>query len=194
MKARGILFAVLLTAFGAIAYLFLDFANGIKSYSMENPADAEAIVVLTGGIGRVEEGLKLLRQTSSSVLILSGVHEDAGIESIFIRSGITGAEKQRVLLDKRSESTYGNAIEVRRLLRERVLSSIVLITSAYHAKRAFFVFRNVLPPGTKIILHSARTPNFDETRWWAGRGPLIVAVEFVKFYWYKARYSFTDVA
>ncbi len=194
MKVKALLFAAVLMLFGSVLYLFLDFAKDIKPYAFQHPESAEAIVVLTGGKGRAEEGLKLLRQTNSGILILSGVHEDADIESIFIKSGITDNEKQRILLDKRSESTYENAVEVRRITEERGLKSIVLITAAYHAKRAFFIFRDVLPRGTGIVMHSARTPNFDETRWWAGRGPMLVAAEFVKFYWYKARYSFTHGA
>lgn len=178
--------AILGTLLG-VTVLFLDFVNGIKAFrSIGNGADA--IVVLTGGKGRTDEGLTLLRKGKAQVLILSGVHEDADHDAIFLNR-INKVERSRIVLEKRSRSTYENAVEVKRLMEEKGLKSMVLITSGYHIKRADFIFRHIMPPDIRIEAYSVSTPNFDDKKWWSGRGLGILAAEFLKYYWYAGRFA-----
>ena len=65
------------------------------------------------------------------------------------------------------------------------IKSIMLITSFYHMKRASYIFRRILPPHVDIHLYAVSTPNFDERAWWRGEGPVLLAPEFLKFYWYR---------
>lgn len=186
MGKRVYLYAAVLLCAG-ILYLFSSFALDTKGvYGMgaaRAVKGADAIVVLTGGKGRIEEGLLLLRGGKARTLILSGVAEDAGVDSIFLHR-VGEEERKSIILDKRSRSTYENAVEVRRLMREKNLKSMVLITSAYHMKRAHFIFSRVMPPDVSIEPHSVASPNFDEKRWWASG---ILAVEFLKYCWYEVR-------
>lgn len=168
-------------------YLLISFIEGIKGYNAVEK-EAEAIVVLTGGQGRAEEGLSLLRKGAAKLLILSGVHEDADIDSIFMFK-ISPSERGGIILEKGSRSTYENAVEVKKLLEEKNISSIVLITSAYHMKRADYIFRKVLPPSVRIEPYSIVSPNFDEKLWWKGNSFGLVLIEFFKYYWYVVRLS-----
>jgi len=65
------------------------------------------------------------------------------------------------------------------------MDSIILITSFYHMQRASYIFHRMLPSGIKVLLHPVTTENFDEKAWWRGRGPALLALEFLKFYWYR---------
>lgn len=175
----------------AFAFLFLDFVGDTKVYYAVSPDErADAIVVLTGGKGRAEEGLALLRKARAELLILSGVNVDADADSIFFYNKLSDDESEKIMLEKTSRSTYENAVEVGRISRQKGLKSILLITSGYHMKRADFIFRRVLPPDIEIKNHVAQTPNFDETRWWAGRSLGLLMVEFLKFQWYAVRFAF----
>jgi uncharacterized SAM-binding protein YcdF (DUF218 family) len=169
----------------AYGYFFLGFVSDLKPNTAEDLSAVEAIVVLTGGRGRVEEGLRLMRATATGLLVVSGVHEDADIDSIFIKAGITDDERARIVLDKVSGNTYENAVQVRGIVREMGITSILLVTSAYHMKRAYSVFRKTLPGDVRIMPHSAPSPNFDEKRWWQGRGAWLANVEFIKYCWYE---------
>ncbi len=170
-----------------VVALFFDFATSTREYRTAG-SGVDAIVVLTGGRGRTEEGLALLRKGRSKLLILSGVHRDADLDSIFLKR-VNAVEREKIVLEKRSGSTFENALEVRKLLSERGLSSMVLITSGYHMKRARYTFKKVMPEGTRIEAYSVSTPNFDETRWWKGGSFGLLAAEFVKYYWYMARFA-----
>ncbi|MBI5902529.1 MAG: YdcF family protein [Deltaproteobacteria bacterium] len=183
MKKRNyILLSVVFLVFAVISLLFLNFVRETMGYRT-GVEKADAIVVLTGGKGRVEAGLNLLRMEAAGVLILSGVHEDADIDSIYLKK-IRDMEKFKVILEKRSKSTYENAIEVRRLLGAYDIRSLILITSLYHMKRADYIFSRILPPGVRIETYSVSTPNFDESGWWSGNSLVILLTEFVKYYWY----------
>ena len=184
-KIRNIGLAVLSALLVFTAGVFLDFIRATRGY-YEAPASemVDAIVVLTGGKGRAEEGLSLLRQGKAGLLILSGVNEDADAGSIFFYSRLSAEESESIVLDKRSRSTYENAAEVSGMIRERGIRSIVLITSGYHMKRADFIFRHVVSPDVNIYNYVAPTPNFDVNRWWAGGSLALVMVEFLKYLWY----------
>lgn len=183
MKRRNyILLSAVVLFFAVISLLFLDFVRETMGYRT-SAGKADAIVVLTGGKGRVEEGLNLLKTEAAGVLILSGVNEDADIDSIYLKKA-SNKEKFKIILEKRSKSTYENAIEVKRLLDAYNIRSIILITSLYHMKRADYIFSRVLSPGVRIETYSVSTPNFDESGWWSGNSLVILLIEFVKYYWY----------
>jgi len=181
-KKAYILLLVLVCSY--ILHLFLGFAEQVRGYGPTD-AKADAIVVLTGGLNRADEGLKLLRAGRAGVLILSGVNATAEADSIFLNT-LTDRERASIILDKASSSTFENAVEVRRLVKERGFHSIILITSAYHMKRAEYVFRRMMAPGLTIHTHSVNTPNYDKDRWWSGVSFPVLVTEFVKYYWYAA--------
>lgn len=184
-KLSYILPVALIVLIGA---LFWDFATSTtREYRPIGPG-ADAIVVLTGGRGRTDEGLTLLRKGASRLLILSGVHQDADLDSIFLNR-VNNVERTKILLEKNSTSTFENALEVKKLVSERGVTSIVLITSGYHIKRAHYTFRKVLPADIRIDAYSVSTPNFDGSRWWEGGSLGLLALEFVKYYWYVARFT-----
>ncbi len=193
-RAAYALAAAALAAY--VVYLFAAFAAGTRDgYSEARPGRAEsadAIVVLTGGKGTISEGIALLRAGKGKTLIISGVAAEAGVDSIF-RGKLTREELANVILEKRSRSTYRNAVEVRRLVEDRGFRSVALITSVYHMKRAAYIFRHVLPKGVAIEPYFVTTPNFDENRWWEAKSIGILAVEFVKYCWYEMRFALEGV-
>src|SRR4030067_3718588 len=86
-----------LAAIGLIAPLVFEFAASTGEYRPVG-AGADAIVVLTGGRGRTDEGLALLRKGRSKLLILSGVPRGADLDSLFLKRG-NNAEREAVVLE-----------------------------------------------------------------------------------------------
>lgn len=178
--------AVLLAAITAAG--FVSFAARTRSLGGVPCASADAVVVLTGGRNRAEEGLKLLKNGNARMMILSGVNRDADLDSIFLNS-LSNAERGNIILDKESTSTYLNAVEVRGIMRRMRLNSMLLLTSGYHMPRAEYIFRKLMPRDIKILPCSVATPNFDMERWWAGDSLTILFAEFVKYYLFVAGFS-----
>ncbi|WKZ31653.1 MAG: YdcF family protein [Thermodesulfobacteriota bacterium] len=187
MKRRGtVILIAAIAAFSVVISLFLDFVDDTRAYRQAGTG-ADAIVVLTGGRGRTAEGLSLLRQGKGAVLILSGVHADADLDSIYLNQ-VNLVERPSIVLEKFSKSTYENALEVRRIMEERGFKSMVLITSGYHIKRAHYTFARIMPD-VRIEPYSVSTANFEIESWYGGKGLGLLAVEFLKYYWYKARFA-----
>lgn len=167
----------------ALLFLYIDFAKDAGRYKAENNR-ADAIVVLTGGLGRVDKGFELFADGKAKYLILAGVAKDATLESIFFQRDLVKG-KLNIILEKGSTSTYENAVEIKKIIETKNIRSIILITSFYHMKRASYIFSRLLPGEIRLNIYPVATPNFDEKMWWRGSGPVLLAGEFFKFYWYR---------
>lgn len=152
----------------------------------QTPADGrtktDAIVVLTGGSGRLTEGLRLLRVGAAPLLFVSGVDPRVGKRSV-LRSagGAPEALRSRIVLGYRAQHTRGNADETAKWVRVQGLKSLRLITANYHMRRSLLELRSALPD-TRLIAHPVFPPAVSRERWWRSlNGLAIVNAEFYKF-------------
>lgn len=127
---------------------------------------ADCAVVLTGGPGRVREGFDLLAQGNVRKLIISGVHPGAGLREIFPEWPFYGnLNKEDVILERRSLTTYGNAQQSLVFVEALQCRDLVLITSNLHMHRASHVFASVFPKDFTIYQRSIIGRQLDPT-WW----------------------------
>lgn len=123
-----------------------------------NPVTADCAVVLTGGSGRIREGFDLLSQKSIKKLIVSGVNATSSLTEIFpLWVFYSEIREEDVFLERRSETTYGNAQQSLSLVEALNCRDVVLITSHLHMYRAFKTFRNVFPTQIELIKQSLPT-------------------------------------
>src|SRR6185369_4594023 len=98
------LFSLLVLALLALSVLFVDFVY--KTYSvLPREVKTDAVVVLAGGRGRVEEGVKLYREGKGRLLFLIGVDPLVKKRELFQGKGAEG-----VFLENVSRNTLENAI------------------------------------------------------------------------------------
>jgi len=174
------LFSLLLIILITLAVLFIDFAYKTFSVGQKN-IKTDAIVVLTGGRGRIEEGIRLYREHQATYLFLIGVGPSVRKGDLFReQKGDVGGEG--VYLEKVSRNTLENALYAREMiLKNKDISSIRLITSRYHMKRATLIFRNTLPAGIAIYPHPVDSRNLKE-EWWSHSGSFrLLFTEFYKY-------------
>lgn len=179
---RGIVFLlVILTVVAAV--LFVDFAY--KTFSLKSRDIAtDAIVVLTGGRGRVDEGVRLYHEGKAKWLIIAGVDPSVRKGDLYRdRHGDHGGE--RVLLEKSSRNTLENALYSRELILGNGITSIQLITSRYHMKRATLFFRAVLPKDVAIYPHPVDSRNLVPAWWSHGGSFRLLLNEFYKYTMFK---------
>lgn len=111
-----------------------------------NEISADCGVVLTGATGRLREGFELLAQKRIKKLIASGVYKDARMIEIFPYSGYyPEVSLDDIYLEKRSETTFGNARHSMSLVEGLRCRDIILITSQIHMSRAYSIFKIVYP-------------------------------------------------
>lgn len=158
-----------------VGVLFVDFVY--KTFSLtQRQMHTDAIVVLTGGRGRVDEGIKLFRAGQGRLLLLVGVDPLVKKHELY-----RGPGSDNVFIDKVSRNTVENAIYARELISRHKITSVKLITSRYHMKRATLIFRNALPPEVAIYPHPVDSRNLKED-WWSHSGSFrLLFSEFYKY-------------
>ena len=108
-------------------------------------------VVLTGSSGRIREAFEALAQKRIKKLIIAGVYKEAQLNQIFPHLPFyTDVSEDDVILDKKSESTYGNAVQSLALVKALKCRNILLITSRIHMFRAHRIFQEVYPRDIRI--------------------------------------------
>ena len=148
----------------------------------ESRTKTDAIVVLTGGSGRLAEGIRLLKAGAAPVLFVSGVDPRVGKRSVLRGAGgVPDALRDKIALGYRAEHTKGNAEETARWARSEKLKSLRLVTANYHMRRSLLELRNALPD-SRIVAHPVFPQAVSNGRWWRNlRGIAIVNAEFYKF-------------
>lgn len=169
----GIIALVVLTV------LFIDFTYKTFSYR-QNTQKADAIVVLTGGRGRVEEGVRLFRASRAEFLFLVGVDPSVRKSDLY-RPKPGDPSADYVILEKSSRNTLENSIFGRDVIVRNGVHSVLLITSRYHLKRASILFRNSLPKDITIIPYPVDSVNLKESWWSHGGSFQLLFREFYKY-------------
>ena len=144
-----------------------------------NEISADCGVVLTGAPGRLREGFELLAQKRIKKLIASGVFKEARMIEIFPYSGYyPEVSLDDIYLEKRSETTFGNARHSMSLVEGLRCRDVVLITSQIHMHRAYAMFKIVYPetiPIKKLTLPNTKSES----------GLYGLAIEVVKSLFYS---------
>ncbi len=186
---KGLL-SLLVIILVALAILFVDFAY--KTFSLrQQDVKTDAIVVLTGGRGRIEEGLRLYRENKGNWLFLIGVDPSVR-KGDLIKGKHDELDAKRIILEKVSSNTLENAFYSRDLIVRNNVRSISLITSRYHMKRATLIFRNLLPKEVAIYPHPVDSKNLKE-KWWNDSGSFrLLFTEFYKYVLFRFFFVFAS--
>ena len=151
-------------AFVAILYV-LAFALFAVTLGRPAPGDTprvDAIVVITGGKGRIEQAAKLLAEGKAKRMLISGA--DPSVRKADLVARLNAPRKLfDCCIDLGSESvdTRSNAEEAKRWIGRHRYKSIRLVTSDWHMRRARYEFNRQLDNGVKLIPDAVRTePNF----------------------------------
>lgn len=145
----------LFVVFTIIFYFEYMAVNSTNSTAWVQSRDADCGVVLTGGPGRIREGMDLLANRNIKKLIISGVNPNSEIKEIFpLWVFYPEVDEKDVVLEKRSETTFGNATQSLPLTEILSCQDVLLVTSALHMYRAKRTFLKVFPKIVDIKTHA----------------------------------------
>lgn len=160
---------------------FAAFALGLPKTPPPAGQRTDAIVVLTGGSERLKAGFEMLAEGSARKLFVSGVYRGVEVgELLNLSQGASDELACCIALGYDAEDTHGNAQEVADWMRREGLSSLRLITAAYHMPRSLLEFRRALPEAT-ILAHPVFPEGFREQWWSSARSALLLMTEYVKY-------------
>jgi uncharacterized SAM-binding protein YcdF (DUF218 family) len=167
--ARVFLFVAVIVLWGASTpfiadYLGLTLERQYPPVSVEETPTADAIVVLGGAVAGVEppritvdmsdaadrvlHTARLFRAGKAPVILMSGgaipwlgseIPEAESIQTLLEEWGVPSAS---IIAESGSRNTYENAVLTKRILEQRGLQRVLLVTSALHMPRALATFKS----------------------------------------------------
>jgi uncharacterized SAM-binding protein YcdF (DUF218 family) len=146
----------------------------------------DAIVAISGGDtnARTDKAIELYKSGWADKLIFSGAAVDktgpSNAKVMQIRAENAGVPSDRIFLDESSESTHQNAVNSSGIFRSQNITSVILVTSGYHQRRAdleFSASNKVI-----LILNSPVDGDIDWSSWWwtGPRGWTLAVTELFK--------------
>lgn len=161
------------------------FVTIIPKKPANDTAQADAIVVLTGGSHRLEHGFELLAQGRAPKMFISGVEDGVTVASLLhekdYRKFSGRIDPSGVELGHKARSTTGNASEVADWVMREHVRSIRLVTGNYHMPRSVGEIRQAVPQ-LEIFPEPVFPGHFEDDDWWKfSDGVRLVISEYHKY-------------
>ena len=169
-------------------------------FRVDDPAPSDAIVVLLGGTPhRPEKAAELYKKGLAPVILLCRERRDPILPADFDPSELIKTYMVRLGVPPGSIEILPGEIGSTKMEAERVgeylarhpdARRVTVVTTAFHTRRARWVFRRVLAGrGVDVRAAAATDPAFDEHDWYRTEEGLILYMnEAVKTVYYWAKY------
>ncbi len=114
-----------------------------ESFSSKNNS---AIIVLTGGKGRIQKGIDLYNNEHGKFLFISGVFRESELEVKQMIDKQIQNQLCCVFYDKDATNTIENAYQVKNWLynNNSEINNLILVSSYYHLPRSYLIFKNII--------------------------------------------------
>jgi uncharacterized SAM-binding protein YcdF (DUF218 family) len=161
------------------------FVSLIPSPPVPAHENTDAIVVLTGGPGRLDHGFELLAEGRAQKMFISGVDNGVTLAHLLrskdYRAFAGRFDTDRVTLGYKAHSTSGNAEETAAWVASEHIHSVMLVTGNYHIPRSIFELHRAAPD--LVIIAEPVFPRYfehaDLAQW--GEGIRLVVSEYMKY-------------
>jgi len=115
-------------------------------------ARTDAIVVPTGGAGRIERGLEVLGSGLAARMLVSGVDPEVKPGEFAAQFSVPMATMECcITLGYAAVDTRGNAAEIADWIGQNNVRSVRLVTTDWHMRRAAGELRHVLPENVRLV-------------------------------------------
>lgn len=148
---------------------------------------ADAIVAVSGGdtSARTREAIKLYQNGWAPKLIFSGAAQDksgpSNAEAMRREARSLGVPDSDIITEELGATTKQNAEKTQDILERNEVSSVILVTSAYHQRRAGLEFTKRAAGTVRVYNHPVMSDNQWSAFWWlTPLGWYLALGEFVK--------------
>lgn len=158
--------------------------------ALDSLEHTDAIVVLTGGSGRLSTGLDLLKAGLAKKLFVSGVYSSVDVKELLSLSQLSPDKVECcIVLGYAAADTVGNAFETADWMEEQGYTSLRLVTANYHMRRSLLEFA-MAAPHIAVVPHAVAPANVHLAEWWRWPGTAnLLATEYNKYLVALLRYQ-----
>lgn len=151
----------------AFAAMLVLWALGFLWFAVALPqplgaVETDVVIVPTGGSGRIDRGLEVLRTGQADALLVSGVDPEVKPAEFAEEFDVPARLMECcITLGFTAVDTRGNATESAEWLKGREIASLRLVTTDWHMRRAASELQSVLPPDVQVFQDAVRSrPSF----------------------------------
>ncbi|MFE4714514.1 YdcF family protein [Paenibacillus sp. NPDC056722] len=136
----------------------------------QSPKQAEVIIVLSGGPGRVEEAAKLYNAGYAPYMILSNAKESTSASGDMLQTALAlGIPQDAILTENEAESTYQNVEFTLPIMKEHGFTSAIVVSSDFHMRRVKILFDRVYKKSGIELTYIGSDSGYHAGRWWRDR-------------------------
>jgi uncharacterized SAM-binding protein YcdF (DUF218 family) len=173
---KKIIIAAFLVVAGIIVALSIYLAPNDLSSCTTHPTGiapcgpADAIVAVSGGdtIARTKEAIKLYQNGWAPLLIFSGAAQDksgpSNAEAMRREARAEGVPDSAILMEQESTTTKQNAENTENIFTQNKITSVILVTSGYHQRRAGLEFKQAT--NVSVRNHPVASDDQWSSTWW----------------------------
>lgn len=169
-----IIVAVAIVVSGLSIYLAPDGLSTCEA-TPTNKSDCQkvgAIVAISGGdtAARTKQAIELYQNGWADKLVFSGAALDktgpSNAEAMKRQALTAGVSESAILTEETSENTQQNAAMSLSVFEENQINSVILVTSAYHQRRAGLEFGRTVGSSVRIVNHPVAEDKQWSQFWW----------------------------
>lgn len=190
MRTLGaVVVAVIVIVAGLSVYLAPnDFTHCGKTPSgTEGCATADVIVAVSGGdtSARTQQAIDLYEAGWAPYLVFSGAARDktgpSNAEAMRREAIESGVPENAIIIEELGETTRQNAENTQDIVTRYEIDSVILVTSAYHQRRASLEFEKRANDQVDLRNYPVSNDNQWSGLWWVTPGGWVLALsEFLK--------------
>ena len=167
------------------------YIDDVFNHPFDKTTKADAIIVLTGGTGRIPYGVSLLKNNHAPLLFISGVDSTVNKGDVFDPQTLPAKTLQCcVEIEKQAKNTAGNIRAIREWATKRNVSSVILVTSDYHMPRVLDYLKKTDTPKT---VFTASVPYVTREMMMSGIRPWFVILNEFHKYLYQRLTGITEI-
>lgn len=161
---------------------FIVFSNSVDHVRREPAYAVDGITVLTGGVSRIDEAMKLLAKHKAKRVLITGVNRGTTMEQL---KTLASQGDQYfaccVDIDKQARNTIDNATETAQWVTLHQYGSVIVVTSNYHMPRALAELERAMP-GVSLVPYPVVDNNVHVEHWWRYPGTTrLLLSEYLKY-------------
>ncbi|WP_249900340.1 YdcF family protein [Paenibacillus sp. PK3_47] len=134
----------------------------------QTPQNADVIMILSGGWGRIEKGAELYSQKYAPQLLLSNASESGSYRKDMQDTAMSlGVPQEALLTENEALSTYQNAEFTLPIMKQQGFTSAIVVSSDFHMRRVKFIFDHVYKDSGIRLTYVGADSSYDAKWWWS---------------------------
>ncbi|WP_339266752.1 YdcF family protein [Paenibacillus sp. FSL R5-0470] len=136
----------------------------------EFPKQADVIMVLSGGGGRVEKAAELFKEGFAPYILLSKASEVTGPSGDLQQTALAlGIPEKAILTEDAAQSTYQNAEFTLPIMKKNGFASVIVVSSDFHMRRVKLIFDHVYKKSGVELTYISSDSGYNTKEWWSDR-------------------------